>query len=62
MMLTCSRCKVEQPEEEFYKTTNYWHAKRGYTYVCRTCSRLSARISAAKKRKEVSNGANRTVN
>lgn len=61
-MPICSRCKRDLPPEEFYKTTNYWHEKRGFTYVCKSCSRLSARVSAAKKRKEASDGADRTVN
>jgi hypothetical protein len=51
--LECSRCHTVQPIDQFYVTTNYWHEKRGRTYVCKTCSRESARVSAAKKRKKV---------
>jgi protein-arginine kinase activator protein McsA len=51
--MICSHCKQDLPEDQFYVTTNYWHEKRGRTYVCKTCSRESARLSAKKKRKEV---------
>lgn len=54
--LKCSKCKLDLPLTDFYETTNYWHEKRGRTYICKTCSRASARASAKKRReqKEVS--------
>ena len=50
--LICSHCKRELDPSEFYITTNYFHEKRGRTYRCKTCSRESARISAAKRRQK----------
>jgi len=50
--LECSHCHRVQPISEFYITTNYFHEKRGRTYRCKTCSRESARVSAAKRRQK----------
>ena len=50
--LICSHCKRELDPSEFYITTNYFHEKRGRTYRCKTCSRESARVSAAKRRQK----------
>ena len=50
--LICSHCKRELDLSEFYITTNYFHEKRGRTYRCKTCSRESARVSAAKRRQK----------
>jgi len=47
--LKCSRCKRDLAVEMFYKTTNYWCCGRGYSYVCRECSKISARMSREKK-------------
>jgi hypothetical protein len=49
-VLKCSKCKQDLPLTSFYETTNFWHEKRGRTYICKVCSRESAKLYAAKKR------------
>jgi hypothetical protein len=34
-MKTCTRCGIEKPIEEFYKSKNY---KDGYSYECKSCN------------------------
>jgi DNA-directed RNA polymerase subunit RPC12/RpoP len=50
--LKCSRCKRDLPKTMFYKTTNYWSESRGYTYICKDCSRDSARKSLENKKRK----------
>ena len=51
-VLNCSRCKRELPVTRFYKTINRWCEGRGYSYICKDCSRASAKESADRKRQE----------
>lgn len=53
--LVCSACKLELPKSAFYKTTNYWHQKRGYSYACKKCCQTSAKKSSAKRIQEMKN-------
>jgi len=48
--LECSTCHTLKPKSEFYKVSNYWHQKRGYSYSCKECSRKSARASLDRKK------------
>lgn len=60
--MKCSTCKRELSEDQFYKTKNYWHEKRGRTYVCKDCARASARKSAAEKRLRGKDGTTESIN
>jgi len=44
----------EHPEVQFnfYKTSNYYHQKRGWSYSCKPCSQQSARASVKKQKEE----------
>ena len=49
-MKTCSKCKVSQPEENFFR---HFQKKDGLQPNCKTCQAISVRKTQAKQQKEM---------